>query len=68
MARTMSGPDQREEVAVAAQVARVVPEALAAVVGLPRLVALDERAHRAVHDDDPLAEQVGQAGEPGRRA
>ena len=50
------------EVVVAAQVVRVILEPLAAVVGLLEPVALDERAHRAVQDDDPLAQQVRRAG------
>ena len=59
-------PDEREQVAVTAQVVRVVLEPLGPVVRLLEAVALDERAHRAVHDDDPLAQQVGQAGKASR--
>ena len=39
----------------------MVLEALAAVVGLVELVALDHRAHRAVEDHDALLQQRGQA-------
>ena len=39
----------------------MVLEALAAVVGLGQLVALDHRAHRAVEDHDALLEQPGSA-------
>ena len=57
------GLGQREEVVVAAQVLRVVGEALATEGGLVEAPVLEHRAHRPVEDDDPLAEQVRQAGE-----
>ena len=63
----MSGPGQAEQVGVAAQVARVVAEPLAAVVGLGQLVGLDERAHRAVEHEDPRPEQVVRGGRGGSR-
>ena len=68
IARTMSGRVSDRQVVVAAQVAGVVGEALAAEVGLDQLVALDERAHRAVHDHDPLAQQVVEPAPGGSRA
>ena len=49
-----------EDVAVAAQVLRVIREALAAEVGLRQLVALDHRAHRAVEEEDALREGMAQ--------
>ena len=62
------GPGQDEQVVRAAQVARVVLEALAAEGGLVELVALDHRAHRAVEDQDPLAHQSGQEAMRSSRA
>src|SRR5204862_3333631 len=56
------GPRQLEQVAVALEALRMVLEALAAVVGLAELVALDHRAHRAVEDDDPFLEDLRQGG------
>ncbi len=56
------GLGQRQQVVLAAQVARMVGEALAAEVGLGQLVTLDERAHRAVEHEDALAQKLGQAG------
>ena len=47
---------QAQQVAVAAEVARVVAEPLAAEVGLAEPVGLEHRPHRPVEDDDPLAE------------
>ena len=55
---------QAQQVAVAAQVARMVAEPLAAEVGLGELVGLEHRAHRAVEDEDPLAQEARQEGEP----
>ena len=57
------GLGQAQQVAVAAQVARVVAEPLAAEVGLAEPVRLEHRAHRAVEDEDPLAQEAGQQGE-----
>ena len=54
------GLGQREQVVVALQVARPVREPLAAVAGLGRTVPLDRRAHRAVDDQDPLAQGGGE--------
>ena len=51
------GAGEGEDVVVALQVLRVVPEALPAVVGLGQAVGLHHRPHRAVDDDDPLREQ-----------
>ena len=53
---------QAEDVAVATQVLRVVGEALATEGSFVEAPFLEHRAHRPVEDDDPLAEQVGQAG------
>ena len=50
------GPRQHEQVVVALQVARVGGEPLAAEVGLGEAVALHHRAHRAVEDEDAVAE------------
>ncbi len=58
------GPGQREEVVVPAQVARMTGETFAAEVGLGQPVALDHRAHRAVHDEDPLSGQRAEEGQP----
>ncbi len=57
---------QAQQVAVAAQVARVVAEPLAAEVGLGELVGLEHRAHRPVEHEDPLAQEVRQEREPRR--
>ena len=51
------GPRQHEQVVVAAQIARMRREALAAEIGLGQLVALDHRPHRAVEHEDALREQ-----------
>ena len=51
------GPRQDEQVVVALEVARVRREARAAEVGLGEAVALHHRAHRAVDDEDPVAEE-----------
>ena len=64
MARTASGWRQAEHVAVAAQVARMVGEPLAAEVRLAEAVPLEHRAHRPIEHDDPLGEQVRQASGP----
>ena len=42
----------------------MVAESLAAEVGLGELVGLEHRAHRAVEDEDPLAQEARQEGEP----
>ena len=44
----------------------MVAEALAAEVRLVERVLLEHRAHRAVEDEDPLREQVGELGPPRR--
>ena len=54
---------EAQQVAVAAQVGRVVAEALTSEVGLGELVGLEHRAHRAVEDEDPLAKEAGQGGQ-----
>ena len=66
MASTMSGRVRFEQLVVAADVRRVVGEALAAEVALIERVALDQRAHRAVEDDDPLEEQLVEPGQAAR--
>ncbi len=48
---------QREQVVIAAQLSRPVTETRAAVVLLGKARALDHRAHRAVEEQDALAEQ-----------
>jgi hypothetical protein len=65
-------PGQRQDVGIAAQVAGVVSEALAAEVGLGQAVALDERARCPVENEDPLLQQGPQQAQalvarPGRR-
>jgi hypothetical protein len=62
------GPSQADQIGVAAQVARVVTEALAPEVRLGQGVRLDERAHPAVEHEDPFAQQAVEAREPGRPA
>ena len=59
------GLGQAQEIAVAAHVARVVAEPLAAELGLGEPVGLEHRAHRAVEDQDPLAQDPGQGREAG---
>jgi hypothetical protein len=54
------GPRQRQQLVVALDVALEVLEALAAVLLLGELEALDHRAHRAVEDGDALCEDAGQ--------
>ena len=60
---------EAEQVVVALEVALPVGEPLAAVVGLAEPLALDHRAHGAVHDEDPLGESglqlVGGVGPQG---
>ena len=50
------GPRQDQDIVVAAQIARMIREPLAAEVGFGQLVALDHRAHRAVEDEDAAVE------------
>jgi len=50
---------QHEDVVVAFDVVPVAGKARAAVPGLVQPVALDHRAHRAVHDEDAPFEQRG---------
>ena len=52
---------QAQEVAVAAQVARMVAEPLAAEIGFGEPVGLEHRAHRPVEHEDPLAQEVGRS-------
>ncbi|MEZ4268571.1 MAG: hypothetical protein R3F39_19575 [Myxococcota bacterium] len=56
-------PGEHQQVVVAAQIARVVLEALAPVVGLGEPVALDHRAHRPVQDEDALGQSLVQCGD-----
>ena len=49
-------PREREQVVVALLVVREIGEARPAVFRLGQLVALDHRTHRAVQDDDALAQ------------
>ena len=55
---TISGLREVEEVGVALDVARVLAEALAAVLLLGELPPVDEHAPRPVEDEDPLGEQL----------
>ena len=59
------GLGEAQEVVVAADVAVVIGEADAAEVLLREGVALEQRAHRPVQHEDPLAQERGQACEPG---
>ena len=64
----MDGADRRrlgqaQHVAVAAEIARVVAETLAAEVGLGELVGLEHGPHRSVEDEDPVAKDAGQGGQ-----
>ncbi len=52
------GTREHQHVAVALEIARVIPEPLAAEVGLGELVALNHRAHRAVEDQHALPEKL----------
>ena len=49
---------QREQVVVAAQVARMVTEALTPVASLVECARLQHRAHRAVEHEDALGQQA----------
>ena len=51
---------QHQQVVVALQVARMVRQTAAAVVGLGQLQLLDHRAHRAIQDQDAFGEQAPQ--------
>jgi hypothetical protein len=57
-------PGQVQEVGVALDVARMVPEPLAAEVLLGEPAPLQEHAPGAVEDDDPLLEQRGEVVDP----
>ena len=64
----MDGGDRRrlrqaEQIAVAAQVARMVAEAFAAEVRFAEPIRLEHRPHRAVEDEDPVAQEARQGGE-----
>ncbi len=59
------GARQQQQFVVALHVHRMAGEALAAVLRLGQLVALDHGAHRAVQDQDALAQQRGQVGGTG---
>jgi hypothetical protein len=54
------GPREREQVAVALEIRRVLREAVAAEVRLPQAMALDHRAHGPVEDEDSLREQLAE--------
>ena len=58
MSRSASGWVRLSEVVVAAQVAAVVLEALAAEIGLAELQGLDLGAHGAVEHEDALARRL----------
>ena len=62
------GPGQDEQVVVALEVVAVIPEALAAVIGLGQAVALDHGAHGAVEDKEALGEEGGKVRRYGRAA
>ena len=47
---------EHEDLVVAAQIARVIAEAIAAEVRLAEAARLDHRPHRAVDHEDPLGE------------
>ncbi len=53
-------PGEGQEIAVAADVARMVGEAGPAEVLLAQPVPLEHGAHGAVEHEDPIAEQPGQ--------
>ena len=55
-----AGSRQHQQVVGAAQVRRVVEEAVAPECSLVQLVGLDHGAHGTVEDEDPLPEQVGE--------
>jgi hypothetical protein len=64
----MDGADRRrlgqaQQIAVAAEIARVVAETLAAEIRLAELVGLEHRPHRSVQDEDPVAKDAGQGGQ-----
>ena len=59
------GPHQRQQLVVALEVLVMVLEAIAAEVGLGQLVALDHGAHRAVQDQDALAQPAREFGAAG---
>ena len=52
------GARQHQDVVVAAQIARVIAEYLAAIVRLAERVALKHGSPRAVEDEDALGEQT----------
>ena len=62
------GPGQVEQVGVARDLARMVAEALAAVVGVGEPAALEHRPPGPVEHEDPLREQVAQELSPGSRS
>ena len=53
---------QAQQIAVAAEVARVIAEPVAPKFRLAEAVLLEHRAHGPVDDEDPLAQQGRQAG------
>ena len=59
------GLGEAQEVVVAADVPVVIRETLAPEVLLGEGVALEQRAHRPVQHEDPLAQEPGQAREAG---
>ena len=66
MARDGRRLGQAQQVGVAAQVARMVAEPLAAEIGFGEPVGLEHRAHRPVEHEDPLAQEVRQERQPRR--
>ena len=62
------GPGQVEQVGVAGDLARMVAEALPAVVGVGEPAPLEHRSPRPVEHEDPLREQVAQELRPGSRS
>src|SRR5579864_3465701 len=51
------GPREHEHIVVAAEVARMVAEAVAAKVRFRQPVPLHHRPHRAIKDENPLREE-----------
>jgi hypothetical protein len=51
------GTRQHQDVAVAAQIARMIAETIAAEVRFGQLVALNHGAHRTVEDEDTRGER-----------
>ncbi len=64
--RNRLGLGQAQDVAVAAQVARVVAEPVAPEVGLAEPVRLEHRPHRAIQDHDSLVQDPGEGSQTSR--